>query len=125
MKFVYKLFFLGISLVLALSGSSVEVSAQGQEHPVLTNQDKTITIYPIPANQFATIRISPSLRAEVEKIEIVNLIGRKMSEQTIMNKQTTEISFTNLNEMPQGIYIVVARDKFGKIVQSAKMIINR
>lgn len=125
MKIFYKSLVLSMAVALSLLSGSTELRAQGNEKPVLTNQEKTITIYPVPANSYATVRLSPALRNEVDKVEIVNLIGRKMSEQVIMNKQTTEISFTNLNELPQGIYIVVARDKFGKIVQSAKMVVNR
>lgn len=124
MKLFYNFVLLSLCTLLLTTGS-LQAAAQGSEKPVLTNQDRSITIYPIPANSYVTIHLSPSLRSEVEKVEIVNLIGRRLSEQVIMNKQTTEISFTNLNEMPQGIYIVIARDKFGKIVQSAKMVINR
>ncbi len=123
MKLIYKLSFL--LTLIAFGWSSTEVFAQGNEKTIITNQDKTITVYPIPANSSVNVRLSSSLRTEVEKVEIINLIGRKLSEQTIIDRSTTDITFNNLNEMPQGIYMVVARDRSGKIVQSAKMIINR
>jgi len=123
MKFIYKLFLLFFAgLCLGTHGFGQQ---NGPEKIDLTNQQKTITIYPMPVSNTAHIRLSTSLRAEVNKIEIINLIGRKLTEQVLLDQSTTDVSFTNLNEYPDGIYMVVARDKFGKIVQSAKMIINR
>lgn len=125
MKIIYKLS-LFLSLILLAELSSVSVSAQqGGEKTLITNQDKTLTIFPIPANNRLNVRISASLRADVDKIEIINLIGRKMTEQTIIDSNTTEIAFNDLGDLAQGIYMVVARDKSGKIIQSAKMVINR
>lgn len=91
---------------------------------IITNSEKVITIYPIPARTVAYVRISPALQADIEKIEIVNLIGKKITEQTVIDKNISEYIFNNLNEYPKGIYIIITRDKYGKIVQSAKMIID-
>ncbi|WP_118972605.1 T9SS type A sorting domain-containing protein [Taibaiella koreensis] len=124
MKFVYKLSFL-LTLIAFVGLRSTDAAAQGSDKITITNQDRTITVYPIPANSSVNVRLSASLRTDVEKVEIINLIGRKLTEQTIIDKSTTDVTFNNLSEMPQGIYMVVARDKGGKIVQSAKMIINR
>lgn len=124
MKLIYKLSFL-LTLIAFMGLGSAEVAAQGNEKTIITNQDRTITVYPIPANTSVNVRLSASLRNEIEKVEIINLIGRKLTEQTIIDKSTTDITFNNLGDMPQGIYMVVARDKGGKIVQSAKMVINR
>jgi hypothetical protein len=124
MKLIYKLSFL-LTLITFTGLTSGEASAQGNEKTIITNQDKTITVFPIPANNIVNIRLSSSLRNDVDKVEIINLIGRKLTEQTIIDKNTTDITFNNLGDMPQGIYMVVARDKSGKIIQSAKMVINR
>ena len=124
MKLVYKLSFL-LTLIAFTGLTSTEVSAQSSEKTIITNQDKTITVYPIPANNVVNIRLSSSLRNEIDKVEIINLIGRKLTEQPIIDKGTTDITFNNLSDMPEGIYMVVARDKSGKIIQSAKMVINR
>jgi hypothetical protein len=123
MKLLYKIIFF---LCAAFAGFSPgEATAQNSEKTIITNQEKSITIYPIPANNTVNIRLSPALKNEVEKVEIVNLIGRRLTEQTIFDRNSTDITFTNLSEFSQGIYMVVARDKFGKIVHSAKMVINR
>lgn len=124
MKLIYKLSLL-LMLCFLFQGNFAELRAQNNEKPIITNQDKTITLYPIPANTSIHIRLSPALRNEVDKVEIVNLIGRKLTEQMILDRSSTEISFNNLSELPQGIYMVVARDRYGKIIQSAKLIINR
>ena len=102
-----------------------QVRAQENDKKIITNQDKTITVYPVPAHNVAHIRLSPSLKDEVDKIEIINLIGRKIAEQKIIDKSATEITFANLSTMPNGIYMVITRDQYGKIVQSAKMIIDK
>jgi len=124
MKFVYKLSFI-ISLLSFTGLASSEVSAQTTEKTIITSQDRTITVFPIPANNVVNVRLSATLRNEVDKVEIINLIGRKVTEQMIIDRNTTDITFNNLGDMPQGIYMVVARDKAGKIIQSAKMVINR
>jgi hypothetical protein len=125
MKIIYKLsLFLSFAFLGALG--SLRVSAQqGVEKTLITNQDKSITVYPIPANNKVTIRLSASLRADVDNVGIYTLIGSKVSEQTIIDNNTTEITFNDLSNFAPGIYMVFARDKSGKIIQSAKMVINR
>jgi len=125
MKIIYKLSLL-LSMILLAGLSSVSVSAQqGPEKTILTTQDRTLTVYPIPANSRVNIRLSAALRQVVDKVEIVNLIGRKLTEQVIIDKNTTEITFNDLGDFPEGIYMVIARDNAGKIIQSSKMVINR
>lgn len=124
MKLLYKIAFLLMFAGIAL-GNPGAAFAQNGERNILSNQDRTLVVYPTPANTTATIRLSPALRNEVSKIEIVNLIGRKIDEQSVFDKNTSEFTFNNLGSAASGIYMVVARDKFGKIVQSAKMIISR
>jgi hypothetical protein len=125
MKIIYKLSLL-LSMILLAELSSVSVSAQqGGEKTLITNQDRTLTVYPIPANNRVNVRLSSALRQEVDKVEIVNLIGRKLTEQVIIDNNTTEITFNDLGDFPEGIYMVMARDKSGKIIQSSKLVINR
>ena len=125
MKLIYKLS-LFLSMILLAELSSVSVSAQqGGEKTLITNQDRTLTVYPIPANNRVNVRLSSALRQEVDKVEIVNLIGRKLTEQVIIDNNTTEITFNDLGDFAEGIYMVIARDKSGKIIQSSKLVINR
>ena len=98
--------------------------AQENDRRIITNQEKTISVYPVPARTTAHIRLSPALKQDVDKIEIINLIGKKITEQTIIDKNASEIIFSNLGELPQGIYMIITRDKYGKILLSAKMMID-
>ncbi len=124
MKLIYKIAFLLILAGVALVHPDAAFAQNGEKN-VISNQERTIVVYPTPANTVATVRLSSSLRNEVSKIEIVNLIGRKIDEQSVFDKNTTEFTFNNLGSAAAGIYMVVARDKVGKIIQSAKMIISR
>jgi hypothetical protein len=125
MKIIYKLSLL-VSMILIAALSSVRVSAQqGGEKTIISNQDRTLAVYPIPANNRVNVRLSSALRQEVDKVEIVNLIGRKLTEQVIIDNNTTEITFNDLGDFAEGIYMVIARDKSGKIIQSSKLVINR
>ena len=125
MKIIYKLsLFLSLLLVAGLSASSVSAQ-QGSERTIITNQDRTLTVYPIPANNKVSVRLSANLRADVDKVEIVTLIGRKITEQTIIDSNTTELTFNDLGDVAPGIYMVIARDRSGRIIQSSKMVINR
>lgn len=127
-KIFYKSFFL---LLLSLSlGVLNKNSLFAQEvnssdnKEIFGQQDKTLTVYPMPATSTAYIRIAAGLRNEIDRLEIVNIVGRKVSEQKIVDKATTEVVFNNLNTVPKGLYMVVARDKFGKVLQSAKLLLN-
>lgn len=89
------------------------------------NTEKYITIFPMPVDHTVRIRLSPALQNEVSRVEIVNIIGRTVVEQNIIDKNTIDLTFNNLSQLPQGVYMIVTKDKFGKVVQSAKMIISR
>lgn len=114
-----------VVLLGLLTTLTTTVSGQEREKISFTNQEKTLTVYPMPVTNVAHVKLSPALRQEVNSLEIINLIGRKLTEQTIIGKTTTDVSFTDLNEFPKGIYMVIARDKYGKIIQSAKMILTK
>lgn len=125
MKSLYNISFV-LLMVAGLCGfSSDSVAQQNNEQKVIFgNQEKTISVYPVPTNSVAYIRLSAALKNDVEKVELVNLIGRKIADQPVVDKNA-EIVFTNLNEQPQGIYMVIARDKYGKILQSTKLVLNK
>ena len=125
MKLIYKLSFLLLIFLLGELSPVKVLAQQGNEKQLITNLDRTLTVYPIPANDRVTIRISSGLINNVDKIEIVSLIGRKIAEQTIIDNNATEITFNGLDDFPPGVYMVLARDKSGRIVQSSKMVINR
>jgi hypothetical protein len=95
-----------------------------ENREIFSQQDLSLSVYPVPAKTSVYVRLSQGLKSQVDRMEMVNVIGRKVMEQTIADKNTTEIVFNNLNSLPKGLYMVIARDKYGKILQSAKMVIN-
>ncbi len=112
------------SAFLVLAFGLLPVNAQ-QDNTRINSEPLTMTVYPIPSDTKINVRFSNTLKEKVARVEIVNVIGKKLREQTIIDKTTTEVSFNNLGDMPQGIYMVIARDEFGKILQSTRLIINR
>jgi hypothetical protein len=61
---------------------------------------------------------------DIDKIVIMNLIGRKMKEQLYVAGQDI-IKFTDLSDFPNGIYIVLIKDKNEKILESAKLVLSK
>lgn len=131
MRRIYKLNFFSVFVLCIMLSMSVIASVSfaqeknSTENITITNQEKTLTVYPVPVKTTVHIRISPALRPEIDKLEIISLIGRKITEQSIIDPNTTDVSFNNLNQYPSGIYMIIARNKYGKIVKSAKMVIDK
>lgn len=114
-------------LFFAVSSNAVAQQSNSntnENRELFSQQDLSLSVYPVPAKTSVYVRLSPGLKSQVDRMEMVNVIGRKVMEQTIADKNTTEIVFNNLNSLPKGLYMVIARDKYGKILQSAKMVIN-
>ena len=53
------------------------------------------------------------------------MVGKKLREQQLLDRNTTELSFNDLDDVPQGVYLVIARDEYGKILQSNKFLISK
>lgn len=114
--------FLPISLLISYSAA---LQAQQEPTKVVNNDYGRLTLYPIPADNKITIKLNNQLKENVGQIQIVNVIGRVLKEQQIINKNTSEVTFNDLGDLPQGIYMVIARDNYGKILQSTRLIISR
>lgn len=124
--FIFSIFCCCIMLFCGMmTNTAVAQQKNSPEDMTITNQDKTLTVYPVPVKTTVHVRISPALRPDIDKLEIISLIGRKITEQSIMDPNTTDVSFNNLNQYPSGIYMIIARNKYGKIIKSAKMIIDK
>ncbi len=122
MKQLYTLI-LGITLMSGLTIGSTSVYAQVSERGVFSNIERSISLYPVPANSYVHVRLNGSLKNDADKVEVYSLIGRKIAEQGIRHNDS-EIIFSNLNEWAAGVYMVVAKDKGGRILESSKLVIN-
>jgi hypothetical protein len=59
-----------------------------------------------------------------ERIMVMSLIGRKLKEQQYVRGQD-KYTFTDMSDFPSGIYLIVLKDKNGKIIDTAKLVINK
>lgn len=115
-------------ILLSCSSSLVYFNAIGQQQDNKTtysNESLNLVTYPNPVSNRLTVKFSNNLKQQVHKLEIVNIIGKRLREQQILDKNTSEINFNDLEDLPQGIYLIIAKDEYGKIIQSNKFLINK
>lgn len=117
MRYIYLLIFVLLS--------SIASAQTPDKSSVLSNETIQVYTYPNPVTTRLVVRISNNFKQQVHKVEIVNIIGKKIKEQQLLDKNTTEIYFNDLAEVPQGIYLVIARDENGKVLHSNKFLIEK
>jgi len=61
---------------------------------------------------------------KIATVELRNLIGKKLQSHEF-DKNTEEVIFEDMDSYPNGIYVVIAIDSYGKIIETAKFIINK
>lgn len=64
------------------------------------------------------------INAPVTQFEILSLIGRKVKVKT-REKGQELVTIEDINDIPDGIYIIVAKDARGKILSSSKITIAK
>ena len=87
-----------------------------------SNQPKNeieVLVYPNPTKDIVNIELSKELDENLN-IQIINLIGQKVSEIEI--KKGFTIDNANLDGMPSGIYLLQATKSNGQLVYSTKVI---
>lgn len=124
MKILYKILFL---LSLSLAGASYSADAQSNEQQRIYSNgaDKRFTAYPTPASNVVYFKLSANLRAEAKTVELVSVIGRTVAVQKINANDNDDIAFSNLNQLPEGVYVGVTKNADGKVLQTTKLIIQR
>lgn len=125
MKQTFTYLLLSFSLVLSCMFLSNTKTVAQENKTFITNESIKITTYPNPTDSKLYIKLSQALKGQVDRVEIVNVIGKKLKEQQLIDKNTTEIMFNNLSDLPVGIHMIIVRDEYGKILQSSKFMINR
>ena len=91
------------------------------------DDNKVFSLYPVPLK---TSKLSVKLNtdnadhAKIAKVELRNLIGKKLQSHDF-DKNTEEVIFEDMDTYPNGIYVVLAIDAYGKIIETAKFIINK
>ncbi len=124
MKILYKIFFL-LSLSLAGVFYSAEAQTNEQQRIYSNGADKKLTAYPTPASNTVYFKLSSGLRAEARTVELVSVIGRTVAVQKINANDNDDIVFSNLSQLPEGVYVGVTKNAEGKVLQTTKLIIQR
>ncbi len=118
--------FIHIIITACLLGFSYLSQAQQQDNKgIISNESINLYTYPNPVVNKLNVKLSSNLKQQVYKVEIVNVVGKKLREQQLLDRNTTELSFNDLDDIPQGVYLVIARDEYGKILQSNKFLISK
>lgn len=88
------------------------------------DENRLVSLYPVPLKgSVLSVRLNAPNSA-VAGAELRNLIGRKLQEKNFP-KGNNELVFEDMDTYPGGIYVVLVKDAFGKIVEIAKFTINR
>lgn len=88
---------------------------------------KMFSLYPVPLKTSKLSVKRNTQHAEnskIAKVELRSLIGKKLQSHDF-DKNTEEVIFEDMETYPNGIYVVIALDAYGKIIETAKFIINR
>lgn len=120
--------FLASIVILALATfASTEVNAQSNNEIrfEMNSGIKKMSVYPTPATNFVNISLPLSLRENIDRIQVIDIAGRIVLEEKIVNKSNTTITLNNLSNLSNGTYIITAKDSEGRMLQSSKMIISK
>ena len=85
---------------------------------------KLFSLFPVPLKTSRlTVRLN-IFNQGVRTIEVRNLIGKKIQEKQFPIG-TTEIYFDDIDTNPNGVYVVLAKDANGKILEISKFVLNK
>jgi hypothetical protein len=85
---------------------------------------KLFSIYPVPLKSSRLFVKLNFIVPVVQKIEIRNLIGKKIQEKEFPIG-SDQIYFDEIDANPNGVYIVLAKDANGKVLEISKFILNK
>ena len=86
---------------------------------VVNESEVEVIVFPNPTNEIVNIQLSNELEENI-KIELINLIGQKVSE-VVIQKGNTSTSAT-LEGMPAGIYLLQASKSDGTLIYTTKIL---
>lgn len=87
-------------------------------------RNTTVTLFPVPCNiDILTVGMKPMTASKVSIVELRNFIGRKL--QTVRSDGRNEIKFNDMVQYPEGVYVILFKDKNGKFIESAKFTIAK
>jgi hypothetical protein len=84
---------------------------------------KLISLYPVPAKSSKMYVRLNTFGSGIASVELRNLIGRKIQEKKFP-AGSDETFFEELDNHPNGVYVVVAKNANGKIIEISKFVLN-
>lgn len=85
---------------------------------------KLLSLYPVPLKS-STLSVKINLTGSgITKLELRNLIGKKIEEKEVF-PSTEEVYFYGVDTNPDGVYIIIARNANGKVLEISKFILNK
>jgi hypothetical protein len=104
-------------LLLFITLITLQISFAGGE------DNRLFTMFPVPLTT-STLTVSPSSTfTNIASIELRNLVGKKLQEKTMIGGKN--IIFQDMDIYPNGLYVIIAKDVNGKILETSKFIINK
>lgn len=85
---------------------------------------RMFSLYPVPLKSsrlFFRVNYSGT---GISTVEVRNLIGKKIQEKPLP-AGVSELSFDNMDANPNGVYVVVAKNGNGKVLEISKFILNK
>lgn len=85
---------------------------------------RMFSLYPVPlktSRLFFRVNYSGT---GITTVEVRNLIGKKIQEKSLP-AGVSELSFDNMDANPNGVYVVVAKNANGKVLEISKFILNK
>lgn len=98
-----------------------------QLYTIAGDDAKMFSLYPVPlkSSKLSVKRNTDNAEnSKIAKVELRNLIGKKLQSHDF-DKNTVEVIFEDMDSYPNGIYVVLALDGYGKIIETAKFLINK
>lgn len=87
-------------------------------------RNTTITLFPVPlTTNSLKVGMKSMTASKAGVIELRNFIGKKL--QAVRCDGKSEVEFTDMRQYPEGVYVVLVKDKNGKIFETAKFTIAK
>jgi hypothetical protein len=91
---------------------------------VKAEDTKSFSLFPIPVkSEKVSVKLA-NANTNIVSFELRNLVGRKLQEKAVP-RGADEISFDEMSGYPNGIYVVMAKDVTGKVIEISKFVINK
>lgn len=87
-------------------------------------RNTTVTLSPVPLTiDILTVGMKSITASKASLVELRNFIGKKL--QGAPTDGRSVVKFTDMLQYPEGVYVVIIKDKNGKFIESRKFTIAK